>query len=77
LSSLQFFEANEIMPPNVAKKSSAGRTKPTQAKTEARSLKRKRDQDDLVKLKKAIDELVSPTSGISPRHHSLIAATGS
>ncbi|KAK0643269.1 ATP-dependent RNA helicase dbp-4 [Cercophora newfieldiana] len=45
------------MPPNVAKKGSAGRTKPTQAKTEARTLKRKREQDDLSKLKKAIDEL--------------------
>ncbi|KAK0627545.1 P-loop containing nucleoside triphosphate hydrolase protein [Immersiella caudata] len=45
------------MPPNVAKpKKSAGRTKPTH-KTEARTLKRKREHEDLVTLRKAIDEL--------------------
>ncbi|KAK0701882.1 P-loop containing nucleoside triphosphate hydrolase protein [Lasiosphaeria miniovina] len=38
-------------------KSAAARGKPSKANTEARSLKRKRDQDDVEKLRKAVDEL--------------------
>ncbi|KAK4450783.1 P-loop containing nucleoside triphosphate hydrolase protein [Podospora aff. communis PSN243] len=45
------------MPPSAAKpKKSAGRTKPGQ-KSEAKTLKRKREHEDLEKLRKAIDEL--------------------
>jgi hypothetical protein len=51
---------NETMPPSVAKpKKSAGRAKPAQ-KSEVRTLKRKREHEDLEKLRKAIDELVRP-----------------
>jgi len=42
-----------------SKKSGAKGPKPTQAKTEARTLKRKRDQEDVEKLRKATDDLVS------------------
>jgi len=74
---VQFLEPHEIMPANGAKKGGAGRAKPTQAKTEARTLKRKRVNDDLEKLKKAIDELVSPASNVSLSLHSLTATAGS
>lgn len=47
------------MTAGTSKKSGAKGPKPTHAKTEARTLKRKRDQEDVEKLKKATDELVS------------------
>jgi hypothetical protein len=47
-----------------SKKSASKGPKPTHAKTEARTLKRKRDQEDVEKLRKATDELVSGTLSI-------------
>jgi len=46
------------MPATGTKKGGAVRAKPHAVKE--KTLKRKRQQDDLEKLKKAIDELVSP-----------------
>ena len=44
----------------------AHRSKAVPKKTDAKSLKRKRGQEDLGKLKAAVDELVSPLFSRSP-----------